>query len=197
MELAHLIAEIQDETAHQEPMRPLKDEAGSSVLDAKVEQQEEFAFSAKEESPVDVPAKIIQINIKAKSGQFTGPAILDAVRETGLQAGEMQIYHRYTGDGSHKVVFNMASMVEPGVFPLKAMQTFTTPGLTLFAQLPGPGDSLSIFSDMLYTAERLAVLLGGALQDESHSTLTKQTIENIRSQIMEHRRLVQLARSRR
>ncbi len=50
---------------------------------------------------------------------------------------------------------------------------------------------------MLFTAERLAALLGGVLQDETHSTLTKQTIENLRSQIVEHRRLVQLARSRR
>jgi cell division protein ZipA len=77
------------------------------------------------------------------------------------------------------------------------MEGFSTPGLAFFAQLPGHGDSLAIFSDMLFTAQRLLAILGGELQDETHSALTKQTIEHIRSQIMEHRRLVQLARSRR
>ncbi len=91
----------------------------------------------------------------------------------------------------------MASLVEPGTFPVKAMDEFDTPGLALFTQLPGPGDSLAIFSDMLFTAQRLAALLNGELQDETHSALTKQTVEHIRSQILEHRRLVQLARSRR
>jgi cell division protein ZipA len=76
------------------------------------------------------------------------------------------------------------------------MEGFSTPGLTLFAQLPGPGDSLAIFSDMLFTAQRLAAKLDAEMQDETHSALTKQTVEHIRSQIMEHRRLVQLARSR-
>ena len=161
------------------------------------EQQEMFGLSALEESPVDVPGKIIQLNIKAKAEAFSGEAIQQAVKEVGLEPGEMQIYHRLTKDGRRKPLFNMASMVEPGVFPLRKMQEFSTPGLTLFAQLPGPGDSMGIFSDMLFTAERLATILGGVLQDDTHSTLTKQTIETLRSEILEHRRLVQLARSRR
>lgn len=161
------------------------------------EQQELFGFSAQEESPVDVPHKIIQINLKTKGDPFSGPAIEKAVKEVGLQPGDMQIYHRFTPGGNRKALFNMASMVEPGVFPLKKMEGFSTPGLTLFTQLPGAGDGLVIFSDMLFTAERLAAILGGVLQDETHSTLTKQTIETLRSQIVEHRRQIQLARSRR
>lgn len=161
------------------------------------EQQELFGLSAQEESPLDVPPKLIQINLVAKSGNFPGSEILTATRDTGLQAGEMNIFHRYASDGSRKTLFSMASMVEPGVFPLKEMEAFRTPGLLLFCQLPAPGDSLAIFSDMLFTAERLAAILGGELQDETHSALTKQTVEHIRSQIMEHRRQVQLARSKR
>ena len=47
---------------------------------------------------------------------------------------------------------------------------------------------------MLFTAERVSAVLDGELQDETHSVLTKQTIEHIRGEIMEHRRKVQLAR---
>jgi cell division protein ZipA len=55
---------------------------------------------------------------------------------------------------------------------------------------------MAIFSDMLFTAERLAATLDGELQDETHSALSKQTIEHLRGKIMEHRRQVQLARSK-
>lgn len=196
-ELAQLSRQVGSSADSHDEKLALGAEIASSPAESIDEQQETFHFSAKEESPLDVPNLIIQINLKTKGQAFSGQAIAKAVQEVGLQLGEMQIYHRYTTDGSHKAIFNMASMVEPGFFPKKDMEGFSTPGLALFAQLPGPGDSLAIFSDMLFTAERLAALLGGVLQDETHSTLTKQTIENLRSQIVEHRRLVQLARSRR
>ena len=60
--------------------------------------------------------------------------------------------------------------------------------------MPGVEDGLVIYSDMLYTAERLLALLGGVLQDESHSALSKQQVEHTRDLILEHRRKVQLAR---
>ena len=162
--------------------------------DAAMEQQDLFGFSAQEESPVDVPDLIIQINVRAKKDPFTGPAIVKAMHETGLTLSDMAIYQRIASNGSRKVLYNLASMVEPGVFPVKAMDDFATPGLTLFAQLPGPGDSLMIFSDMLYTAERLAAMLVADLQDDTHSALTKQTVEHLRERIMEHKRQIQLAR---
>ncbi len=159
-----------------------------------MEQQDLFGFSAQEESPVDVPDLIIQINVRAKKTPFDGPAIEKAMQETGMMLSDMAIYQRFASDGSRKVLYNLASMVEPGIFPAKGMADFTTPGLTLFTQLPGPGDSMMIFSDMLYTAERLASMLVGDLQDDSHSALTKQTIEHLRERIMEHKRQIQLAR---
>jgi cell division protein ZipA len=159
-----------------------------------MKQQDMFGFSAQEESPVDVPNLIIQINIRAREVPFEGPAIEKATHETGLVLSDLAIYQRLASDGSHKVLYNLASMVEPGIFPAKQMAGFSTPGVTLFAQLPGPGDSLMIFSDMLYTAERLASMLEGDLQDESHSALTKQTIEHLRERIMEQKRQIQLAR---
>ncbi|MEW8210770.1 MAG: cell division protein ZipA C-terminal FtsZ-binding domain-containing protein, partial [Candidatus Thiodiazotropha taylori] len=106
------------------------------------------------------------------------------------------IYHRLSSDSRQAPQFNLASMVEPGTFPSENVEQFTTPGLTLFTQLPVPGDSMAVFSDLLFTAERLAALLDGELQDDTHSALTKQTIEHLRGQIIEHRRQVQLARSK-
>lgn len=173
---------------------PEVDEDTQPTTGSGMEQQDLFGFSAQEESPADVPDLIIQINVRARKEPFDGPAIEKAMQETGLRLSDMAIYQRLASDGSRKVLYNLASMVEPGVFPAKSMADFSTPGLTLFTQLPGPGDSMMIFSDMLYTAERLAAMLVGDLQDETHSALTKQTIEHLREQIMEHKRQIQLAR---
>lgn len=167
--------------------------------------QESFSFTADEpEDEQDellregLPGMILQINVVAARGNFSGEDILRVAADVELEHGDMNIYHRYAANGSRpRVVFSMASMVEPGIFPPDKMAEFSTPGLVLFGQLPGPKDGLAAFSDMLFTAERLAALLDGELQDETHSVLSKQTIEHIRERILEHRRQVQLALSKR
>lgn len=143
-----------------------------------------------------VPRMILQVLVAAREGYFEGPDLLRAVDQVGLQPGDMQIYHRREGAAPRgPVIFSMASMVEPGTFPLQDMRHFATPGLVLFTQLPGPKDGMEVFSEMLSVAEQLARQLDGELLDETHSVMTRQTIEHVRSEILEHRRKVQIAQS--
>jgi cell division protein ZipA len=153
--------------------------------------------SPRENAP-DLPTKIIQLTIVPHEGQFYGDDIQSVVYEVGLEPGDMNIFHHY-GDDPEKqqVVYSMVSMVEPGTFPLDDMDGFSTPGITLYSQLPGPKDGLSIFSDMLHGAEQLANLLDGELRDETHSAITKQTVSHMREDIQEYHRQLQLARSKR
>jgi len=148
------------------------------------------------EIPANVPNKILQLSVVCRQAPFAGEAIVRAAQQLGLMYGEMQIYHRREGKSSSPV-FSMASLVEPGTFPIKEMGDFATPGLLLFAQLPGPKDSLTIFSEMLSTAERLAKLLQGEILDDRRQPLSRQFVEDMREQILEHRRLVRLARIKR
>jgi cell division protein ZipA len=142
------------------------------------------------------PRLILQIGIVAKGAPFTGEQLQKAAEKVELVSGDMSIYHRYDPQRDRQVLFSMASMVEPGQFPVEDMSGYSTPGLVLFTQLPGVRDGLAIYSDMLFTAERLATLLNADLEDESHSRLTKQSIEHTRSKIIEHRRELALVRSR-
>ncbi|MCU7947468.1 MAG: hypothetical protein KZQ72_12650, partial [Candidatus Thiodiazotropha sp. (ex Cardiolucina cf. quadrata)] len=73
----------------------------TNVAASMPEQQDLFSFSAREESPVDVPKLIIQINLRSKSKAFPGPSIEKAMKDTGLQMGEMPIYQRTATDGSN------------------------------------------------------------------------------------------------
>ncbi len=146
----------------------------------------------------DVPDKFIQINLVAREAPFRGTDIFDAAYSAGLEHGDMAIFHRRErGEEGGAIIYSMASMVEPGTFPTDDLQHFFTRGLTFFMQLPGSEEGLAIFSDMLFTAERLAATLNGEVQDQNRSSLTKQTIEHIRGEIMEHIRQVKLARMRR
>jgi cell division protein ZipA len=154
---------------------------------------------AQQEKTPSLPEKIIQLNIVPRdhAGLFYGDDILCVAQDVGMDLGEMDIFHHYGDDSERKqAVYSMASMVEPGVFPVDNMDSFSTPGLAIFTMLPGPKDGLSIFADMLYTAEQLANLLDGELRDETHSALSKQTISHIREEIQEHHRQLQLARSK-
>lgn len=141
-----------------------------------------------------VPHLILMINVAAKQGRFSGEAIAEAAAALSLEPGAMNIFHRYEQPGvPRRALYSMASMYEPGTFPFDAMTGFSTGGLSLFAQLPGPRDGQIIYDTMLSAARHLAEKLGGELQDETHSVLSRQTIEHVRSQIAEHRRQVTLA----
>jgi len=109
----------------------------------------------------------------------------------------MDIFHRYLGDKRSKIIFSMANLVEPGNFDINKISELSTPGLTLFAQLPGPLDGISLLEEMLSVAQRLAALLDGEIQDDTHSDMSKQTIEHLREEIVEFERQVRLARKKR
>ncbi len=143
----------------------------------------------------EVERKLVVINVVAREGSFAGPAIEKACKANDLKLGDMSIYHRREGSGG-RVLFSMASMVEPGNFPAGRMADFATPGLVIFTQLPGIRDGVEVYEEMLATANRLGVLLHGELQDERHNKLTRQMEKHIRESIIEHRRRIKLARSR-
>jgi len=145
----------------------------------------------------DLPNIIIQINISARNRAFTAAEIWQCAKDVELEYGDMPVFHRYASGSQSKVVFSMVNMYEPGTLPEKASAEFETKGLALFAQFPGPEDSMAAFADMLFTAERLGAMLDAELQDESHSALSRQTIEHMREQLLKHRMQVQLARKKR
>lgn len=144
----------------------------------------------------DVERKLIVIHLAARGGVITGPAIEQACAAAQLDLGEMSIFHRHDPE-TGRVLFSLASMVEPGAFPKDAMKDFKTPGLSLFTQLPGARDGLEVYADMLATATQIAGLLNAEIQDERHNKLTRQMQDHMRESIIEHRRKVRLSRSRR
>ena len=159
------------------------------------DRQPTLPFDEPVPAPVaEEPPKILVINVVAKAAYFGGPGLMRAAEEVGLEPGEWNIFHRPDDHSPQQTLFSMASLVEPGSFPFGRMEGFSTPGLCLFTQLPGPRDGLAVYSDMLFSAERIAALLDGELQDEAHQLLTRDKIERVREEILQHKRRLQLAR---
>jgi cell division protein ZipA len=143
----------------------------------------------------DVERKLIVVHLAARGGAMIGPGIEKACAAANLAPGDMGIYHRQDA-GSGKVLFSLASMVEPGTFPFDDMTGFRTPGLAMFTQLPGVRDGIEIYTEMLTAARELARLLNAEIQDDRHNKLTQQMQDHMRDSIIEHRTRVRLARSR-
>ena len=168
-------------TAQRAPTRPSRSRSASSSLEL-VRPDPEFAAEAFPPGPVLV---VLHVAARAAEGYFDGAAIVLAARIAGLEPGDREIFHCNLGDEHHtETLFSMANMVKPGTFPFGAMADFTTPGLTLFAQLEGqPGDPGRL-EELLGTAHSLARDLGGDLLDEQRQPLTSEGEERVRRRVM-------------
>lgn len=142
-----------------------------------------------------VGEKIVVLHVHAGEGMcFTADAVHDALQQVGVRLGQHEIFHRHVETRrGEEPMFSVASMVKPGTLDPSQPETLETPGLALFMQLPGPFDGLSGFEQMLETARRLADQLDGHLLDGKRCDLTAQSVEHIREDLREYRRLAHLA----
>lgn len=124
--------------------------------------------------------RLIVFYLKAPEGHaFAGPALFEALYTAGLALGTMGIYH---DTNSHEeTIFSVANIFEPGTLETNDPENFSTRGLALFMQLPGPADEQDAFERMLGKAEILAERLGGELQDEQHQPLDEAGVARARS----------------
>jgi FtsZ-interacting cell division protein ZipA len=137
---------------------------------------------------VHAPEKIITLFVLAPTGvPFRGSFLMEAMSDAGLQYGDMQIFHRIEKQaGRDDTLFSIANIVEPGTFEPNRMDGFTTPGVVLILQLPGPVDAIKAFDAMVTAARSLAKSLQGSLCDATRSVLTNQTISHMREEVVDY-----------
>lgn len=130
-----------------------------------------------------------------KDKQFTGDELKQAAEQAGFQFGDMQIFHFYgrqlAAEGD--AICSMANILEPGYFDQDSLDSFISPGVTLFMQLPGPLEARQAFELTLDKAREITGLLAGELCDESHNVLTEQTISHMKEKVESFRFKQQVA----
>lgn len=138
--------------------------------------------------PTINPEKIVAMRVAAREGlTIEAEALVLKLREQGLRHGKFSIFHRHADEGSGAPLFSVASMTEPGSFDLSRLRETRLPGVTLFMVLPGPGDPVSSFDEMVVTARGLADELDGEVLDESGSTWSVQRERYIREELIQYR----------
>ena len=127
---------------------------------------------------------------------FSGADILETLLACDLRFGDMDFFHRHEqASGRGPIAFSVANMMKPGVFYIDNMEPLQTRGLMFFVTLPGPTDMLKAFDYMYETAKVVAKALGGDIQDETRSLVTRQSLEHMRQQIRELERRLLVRRS--
>ena len=128
-----------------------------------------------------------QINIMARpDALINGEDLLYILNKLGCRYGEMSIFHRHLEpDGHGEVLFSVANMVKPGTFDPARMAQFTTPGISLFMELPRQGRAEAHFKLMLQAAEKIAAELDALLMDRQRNPLSEyqvnQQLEELRA----------------
>ncbi|MGD8842167.1 MAG: cell division protein ZipA [Gammaproteobacteria bacterium] len=154
--------------------------------------QAEMNSAEAEQAPAPAPAEgnnlvepVLVLSVVATSDRpFTGSALRKAFANNSLSFGDKSIFHRLVRKRGEDVsVFGVANMLKPGNFGTRDLAGFSTRGITLFLQFPAPIDGLEAFDDFVQTAERLAVELGGELQDRKRNVISHQTLMQMREQL--------------
>nr|Q1LU19.2 RecName: Full=Cell division protein ZipA [Baumannia cicadellinicola str. Hc (Homalodisca coagulata)] len=145
-------------------------------------------ISAHKHIPLNNPKEIVLVlHVAAYNGTVLyGDSLWQSLLQTGLQFGEMNIFHRHLNPtGSGPVLFSLANMIKPGWFRFnsKNIATFTTPGVSMFMIIPSYGDANHNFKLMLQAAQQIADNCGGVVLDEEHHMLTPQKLDIYKARI--------------
>jgi len=124
---------------------------------------------------------LIQISVVAGPGRtFGGTELKQALLDADLLYGDMGIFHRYDHDLTRSL-FSVASLVEPGTFPIDDMEHFGCPGIVLFFQTARVSNPLGIYDDLVNTSRELAHGLHGIQWDENRQPLSASKIAHMRN----------------
>ena len=144
------------------------------------------ADSEAEPNAPEQEQKIITLRIVARNHSFfAGDELALCLRGIGLRHGKFGIYHRHDGNDESKIIFSVASLVEPGSFDVKDLKSQEIPGISLFMVLPGPIEGVQAFDLMMVAARALSQSLDADLLDESGSTLSIQRESYMREEIVQ------------
>ncbi|MEQ8954589.1 MAG: cell division protein ZipA, partial [Gammaproteobacteria bacterium] len=136
-------------------------------------------------APIAEPSEVLVVNVMAAHGRrFAGHDLMEVLVGSGMKFGDMNIFHqRLSAEKRAPVIFSVANILNPGTFDLNNMESFSTPGISLFLALPTAINNLDALERMLKCARDLAGQLGGEMKDDNRNGMTGQTIEHYRQRV--------------
>lgn len=132
----------------------------------------------------DVNDYIILQLMASKQRSYRGYELIQTLSSAGFHYGKMNIFHYYADPiEKKKLLFSLASAIEPGTFDLDHIGEINCPGLCLFMSIRKVSAARTAFELMLETAQILIQDLGGTLCDKQLRPLTADDLSHYYSQI--------------
>jgi cell division protein ZipA len=157
-------------------------EPGSEPQTAAPARPEQLSDEEQFEQDTRPVEELVIMHVMAKGDQdIAGSDLLELLLRAGLRYGPMDIFHYRNPQG--QLEFSLANSVQPGTLDPDTMEQMTTPGVTLFMQLPQHADMMSSFDHLYEMAVFLARQLDAVVLDEEHSTVTAQRVEHYRERL--------------
>lgn len=146
------------------------------------------AVTVAKEEVIKPANNLLVMSIFAKpNSHFASYDLLQSIFATGMQFGEMNIFHYYQETDEGRIaLFSLASATKPGDFNLDKMGDFSCKGLTLFMDLSTVKDAEFAFNRMFEVAEQLAEDLDGDLYAGPRKPWTAEILQQYRQQIKQH-----------
>lgn len=141
-------------------------------------------------APVSATKLVALIVAPAEETDLLGPQLHAALAEQGLKFGEGEVYHRSIGG---RVVYSVASLLKPGKLIPAEAENFSTKGLTVVLNLPGPVQATVALDDMLATTRALAAALKAEIFNAQRQRLTDEVASALRADVQAWARASKLA----
>ncbi len=159
---------------YREHPAPLDDGIVGSVRIVPAEEsqpREPVHHSAPEKKAVVDDTELLVIYVaSSNNGPFMGYELMQSLMAQGLQAGPMNIVHRYDEEG--RIIFSVASAAGAGTIDLTNMGDFATPGLCLFIYPKKSVRPRYAFNEMVDCAMQIADELDGQVLDQNREPWT-------------------------
>lgn len=123
---------------------------------------------------------VVLIVAPTEETDILGPQLHSALAAQGLKFGEGEVYHRLIGG---KIVYSVAGLIKPGKLIPAEAAGFSTRGLTVLLQLPGPVVGDVAFDDMAATTRALATALKAEVFDMRRQRLTDDVAATLRTEV--------------
>ncbi len=109
-----------------------------------------------------------------------GPQLHAALTAQGLKFGESEVYHRHIGG---RIVYSVSSLLKPGKLIPAEAENFSTKGLTVVLNLPGPVTPVVAVDDMLATTRAVATALRLEIFDARRERVTDEVGKKLRAEV--------------
>lgn len=156
--------------------QPARDGKGPSQNAQNLSDVMDEKSATKKKANPNLPPQLIMFIAADTEAGFQGPDIVEALENSGLTFGDMDVYHRMVlSEVGESSLFNVANGIKPWTLvPEELMQGASTPGLSMVLNLPSPIDDGEALHDFMRTAERLTSHLGGILKNQNQEPITAE-----------------------